>query len=123
MRRRILWIDGLSGLFAGILLLLTLNWLAEWYKIPKNTLFFFAAVNFAYATYSLSIARLKKRPKILITILVLANLTWAVHCLWLAINFRETITLFGLIHLIVDTIYVGGLAYLEWRWRAALQTA
>jgi hypothetical protein len=40
----------------------------------------------------------------------------------LAINFRETITLFGLIHLLADTVYVGGLAYLEWRWRETLQT-
>ena len=121
LRRRILWIDGIAALLAGALLLVAVDWLEEWYNIDRETLAFIALVNLAYATYSLSIAMLKKRPLVLIVLLVIANLTWSINCLRLAYLFRDTASIFGLIHLVGETIFVGGLAFLEWRYRILLQ--
>jgi hypothetical protein len=121
LRRQLLWIDGLAGLLAGASLFLTIDWLEQWYNIPRGTLVFIGIANLTYATYSLSIAMLKKRPAILIVILVTANLTWALNCLRMAITFGETASIFGLIHLIGEAIFVGGLAFLEWRYRKDLQ--
>jgi hypothetical protein len=119
--RHLLWIDGTAGLLAGISLLLTVDWLEEWYNIPRGTLVFIGLANLTYGTYSLSIARLKKRPGILIVMLVIANLAWAVNCLRLAIIFGDTASIFGMIQLIGEAIFVGGLACLEWRYRKELQ--
>jgi hypothetical protein len=120
-RRYILWIDGLAGLLGCISLFLTLDRLVGWYNISRETLVIIGIANLAYGTYSLSIAMLKKRPEILIVILVLANLTWAVNCLRMAITFWDAASIFGLIHLIGEAIFVGGLACLEWRYRKLLQ--
>jgi hypothetical protein len=120
-RRQLLWIDGLAGLLGGVSLFLTLDRLVEWYNIPRETLVIIGVANLAYATYSLSIAMLKKRPEILIVILVTANLTWALNCLRMAVTFCGTASIFGLIHLIGEALFVGGLAFLEWRYRKDLQ--
>jgi hypothetical protein len=120
-RRQILWIDGTAGLLAGISLFLTIDLLEKWYNIPRGILVFIGIANLTYGTYSLSIARLKKRPETLIVILVIANLAWAVNCIRMAITFWDTASIFGLIHLIGEAIFVGGLACLEWRYRKVLQ--
>jgi hypothetical protein len=119
--RHLLWIDGTAGLLAGVSLFLTLDWLEELYNIPRGTLVFIGLANLTYATYSLSIARLKKRPGILIVILVIANLGWALNCLRMAITLGDTASIFGMIQLIGEAIFVGGLACLEWRYRKELQ--
>jgi hypothetical protein len=119
--RHLLWIDGTAGLLAGVSLFLTLDWFEELYNIPRGTLVFIGLANLTYATYSLSIARLKKRPGILIVILVIANLGWALNCLRMAITLGDTASIFGMIQLIGEAIFVGGLACLEWRYRKELQ--
>lgn len=120
-RRQLLWIDGLAALLAGLLQLVAADWLEEWYNISSKTLSFIAVVNLIYASYSLSIALLKKRPRTLIVILVIANLAWSINCLRLAILFHDTASLFGVTYLVGEAILVGGLAYLEWRYRNLLQ--
>lgn len=121
LRRRLLWIDGVAALLAGVFVLVALGRLEEWYNISGETLSFIAVVNLTYGTYSLSIAVLKKRPIALIAILVIANLAWAINCLRLAFLFHNTASIFGLTHLVGEAILVGGLAYLEWRYRNLLQ--
>lgn len=122
LRRRILWIDGIAALLAGVLLLITVDWLEERYNISEETLSFFALVNLSFATYSLSIAMLKNRPLVLIGMLVIANLTWSINCIRLGFLLRNTASILGLIHLIGEAIFVGGLAYWEWRYRKLLQS-
>ncbi len=122
-RPKILWIDGLGAAVAGIAVLLAGHWLEEWYRLPKDLLFFIGVVNVVYASYSLSLVVRAKRPKTLIVLLVVANLTWAPICLGLAIVFCKTASPFGLAHLVGEAFWVGGLACLEWRWRELLRTA
>jgi hypothetical protein len=121
LRRRILWIDGIAGLLAGVLLLVALDPLEGLYNISRETLSFIAFINLTYATYSLSIAMLRKRPIALIVILVIANLAWSINCLRLAFLFQDTASIFGLTQLVGEAIFVGGLACLEWRYRKLLQ--
>lgn len=120
--RRILWVDGIAGLLVGTLLLLAANWLDELYNISRELLTFIAIVNLAYGTYSFSLAIRKKRPLILITILVIANLAWSVNCLRLIFLLRDSASIFGLIQLAAEAIFVGGLAIIEWRYKVLLQT-
>lgn len=122
LRRRILWIDGLAALLAGTALLLALDWLKDLYNMSRETLLFIAVVNLAYAAYSLSIAMLKKRPVVLILLLVIANLSWAANCLRLTLLLSDHASIFGLTHLVGEALVVGGLAALEWQYRKVLQT-
>ena len=80
-------------------------------------------VNLAYASYSLSLASRSNRSQTLILILVAGNLLWSLLCVRWAIVFSDTASFWGLAHLTLEALFVGGLACLEWRWRKLLQTA
>ena len=117
LKKKLLWIDGLGALIAGSLTLLLNSWLSEWYQLPKELLIFIGLINLIYGTYSTSLAIHSKRTKSQILLLVAANLTWALVCLILFSTFIKTASVYGLAHLLLEGLYVGGLAYLEWRWR------
>ncbi len=121
-RYRLLRIDSQAGITVGVVALLLSNWLHAWYQLPQNFIYFLALANITYGCYSFSLLIRSKRPKILIMLLVVANLTWALLCLRWVIVFRQTASPFGLAHLLLETLFVGGLACLEWRWRELLQT-
>lgn len=123
LRRRLLWIDGLAGAVVGIVVLMLGGWLSEWYQLPRDLLVLMGLANLAYASYSLSLAMRSKRPRFLIRLLVVANLTWAVACLRWAVVFSDNASIFGLAQLVGEALFVGGLACLEWRWRELLRTA
>ena len=121
--RRLLWIDCLAGAVVGILMLSLRGWLSEWYQLPLDLLLIMGVANLTYATYSFSLAARKERPRSLILLLIVANLTWAVFCLrWLVVHF-DTASVFGLLQLGLEAIFVGGLGGLEWYYREQLQTA
>ncbi|MFN0122671.1 MAG: hypothetical protein ACKV2V_19410 [Blastocatellia bacterium] len=121
--RKLLWIDGLGGLVAGIAVLLASDWLSQWYRLPPGFMFLIGVANLAYGSYSLSLAARARRPKVLILLLVVANLTWTLLCLRWTVIFAGTASWLGLAHLVIEGLYVGGLGCLEWRWREQLRTA
>ena len=122
-RYRLLWIDSLGGLGVGLIVLLVHRWLAKLHQLPQGFLMLIDLVNIAYGLYSLSLVLRKNRPRSLIFLLIIANLVWAIICIRWAFIFRGSASVFGLIHLVGEGIYVGGLAYLEWRWRKLLLSA
>lgn len=79
--------------------------------------------NPAYASYSLSLAARSVRPMKLIVLPAGANLFWSVVCVVLAIRYFAVAGFFGLAHLIGESLFVGVLAGLEWRWRGLLQSS
>ncbi len=120
-RRNLLWVDGLGAVVAGFAMLTLSGLLSEWYRLPQDLLLLMGWVNLAYASYSLTLARRSRRPRALILLLVVANLTWAVFfCLRWAVTYSETASYLGLVHLVGEALYVGGLGCLEWRWREVL---
>ncbi len=66
---------------------------------------------------------LLRRPKALIVVRVVANVTWAVLCGVAAVVLAGTASAFGLAHLIGEGVHVGVLAGLEWRQREPLRFA
>ena len=122
-RKQILWVDGFAGAIAGVAVLLASGWLCDLYRLPVSLLVFIGTANLVYGCYSISLASRARRPKILILLLVVANLSWAVLCLRWAFVYAETASFFGLAQFIAEAIFVAGLASLEWRWRGQLLTA
>lgn len=121
-RRKLLWVDCVAGAVVGVGMLALAGWLSDWYRLPYNLLIVMGLANLAYASYSFSLARRSKRPRALIVLLAFANMTWGLVCLGLAVYFFQTAGFFGLCHLVLEAIFVGGLGYVEWRWRELLLT-
>lgn len=120
MKRNVLWIDCSAAALAGVAVILLCDWLSAIYALPRALLFFIGVMNLVYASYSFTLAKWTYRPQSMIGLLVVGNLLWAAVCLGLAFYFWPLATIWGLGHLIGEAIFVGGLATLEWRWRAHL---
>lgn len=116
----LLWIDCGAAALAGVLVLLFTPWLAGLYGLPQGLLQGIGAVNLLYGAYSFSLALRGRRPLALIALLVVANGAWAVACLAMALRFAGSATGFGLLHLVGEALFVGGLAACEWHWRGRL---
>lgn len=120
-RRNLLWVDCTGGAVVGVAMFALAGWLSELYRLPKDFLYLMGTANLLYAAYSFTLAIRPTRPMHRIVILVFANATWAVLCLRWTFVFDESASVFGLIHLVAEGLYVGGLAGLEWRWRELLR--
>jgi hypothetical protein len=117
---RWLWIDCTAGAVVGVLVIALSDWLSRLEGLPRDVLLFTGVANLVYASYSFSLAVRSKRPMPFITALVVANLAWVPVCLGLLIAFSESVTPFGMAHLIGEAIFVGALAVAEWRDRERL---
>ncbi|WP_309721964.1 hypothetical protein [Armatimonas sp.] len=120
-RTHLLWIDCTGGFLVGVAVLLARGWLARLYALPDNLLLVMGACNLAYACFSYLLAVAPRyRTKSRIGALALANLCWAVGCFVMGAIYLRVASVFGLVHLIGEGIYVGALGILEWRTREAL---
>lgn len=122
MYHRLLWIDCIAAGIAGTATLALAPWLSEWYRLPPALIHLIGVTNLIYGGYSFALAVRAERPKALLVGLVLANAAWAVTCLRWALAFGDVASVFGLLHLIGEGLFVGGLAVLEWRYRNGLRT-
>ncbi|MEM6797791.1 MAG: hypothetical protein AAF725_27730 [Acidobacteriota bacterium] len=120
MGSRLLWIDGLGAAAAGLGVLALCGWLSELHRLPEGLIVFLGVVNLAYACYSLPLAMASRRSMLRIQILVVANAAWALVCFGLAWAHGGAASQWGLAHLVGEGLYVGALAWLEWRSRSLL---
>lgn len=116
----LLWIDCTAGALAGVAMLLLLDWLAALYGMPTDLLVFIGVANMLYASYSFSLAIRRTRTPRALNALIVANGVWALVCVGIAVCWADTATLFGMAHLLVEALFVGSLASLEWKWRGQL---
>jgi hypothetical protein len=124
LRQKLLWVDCLGGLAVGVLVLALSGWLSDLYRLPLDLVRFMGWVNLGYGAYSLSLASRAVRPLPLIVLLAVANMGWAVFfCFRWAFDFWGTASVFGLLQLVGEGIFVGALGCLELRWRESLRGA
>ena len=121
--RKLLWVDCIAGVAVGAAVLSSSGFLSRLYGLPRALLLFTGVANVLYASYSFALATRPIRPRSLIIALALANSLWAVVCTCLALLVATSATAFGLVHLLGEALFVGGLATLEWRWRDHLLSA
>ncbi len=118
--RSILWLDGCAGGFVGLLMMGLHDWLAGFYQLPLSLIVFIAAMNLVYACYSLRLAILASRGRVVsrraVEFLVVGNLGWTVSCLFLLIQNHQTAGVLGLGHIALEGLFVAVLAGLEVRY-------
>jgi hypothetical protein len=117
---RILWIDGLAALAAGVSVLAARRFLAGLYDLPLALVTIGGVVNLTYAAYSLTLASRRRRRAGFITALALANTLWAGICVAVALHFRNEATVIGLASVLFEAAFVGNLGVIEWRCRSVL---
>lgn len=118
--KQILWVDCTAAASAGLIVLLVAQWLSQLYHLPKHVVIFIGYINLLYACYSFTLANYRKRSLLLINILVIANAIWVMACLIMLGMFWDEITIFAMIHIGGEAIFVGTLARLEYQWRYQL---
>lgn len=111
----------MAGGIVGVLVLTFSGWLSELHSLPRTVLLFTGIANLLYASFSLSLAVRSERPLPLLYLLIAGNAVWLPVCFVLAATFLSSATIFGLIHLIGEGAFVGGLAALEWTFRHQLR--
>lgn len=122
VRRRLLWVDCVAGLVVGLMVVLLNDRLSVWYNLPQVLVFALGIINLAYGTYSLFLVLRKKRPLKLLRFLVGGNLLWTAVCIGLVLAFLDTASPLGLVLLLGEGLFVGGLGILEWQSRELLLT-
>ncbi len=119
---RILWVDCLGGLVVGVLVILLHHQISEWENLPLWLVVSFGGANLLYGAFSMYTTTRRPRPKILVKILAIANMLWLLVCLATVATFWHQITLLGVLHILIEGVYVAGLGFTEWRWRHRLAT-
>lgn len=120
--RNLLWIDCLGAGLAGVVILALSSWLSWFYSLPLWFLMGIGVVNLVYGAFSFSIASRARRELVLVTALALANSAWGLFCFLVTIFVFDIASIYGIVHLIIEGLYVGGLGWLEWRERYTLCT-
>lgn len=115
---RLLWVDSVGGLVVGVVVLVLRGALAGLHGLPLEVVTFLGATNVAYGSFSGALLRRARAgvfPVVGGKVLVAANATWPLVCVALAVAFRDDVSAFGLLHLLGEGAYVGGLAVVERR--------
>ena len=111
--------DALAGLIVGLATFALAGYLPLWYGWSLGFLVFMAAANVLYGCYSATLwFRCKGSQKIsrtMVLFLIIANGLWSVHCVFQIWRLFEAATFFGLAHIGLEALFVGGLALVEAR--------
>ncbi len=99
------------------------GWLSALYGLPATFVVGHACVHLVYGTYSFSLAVRKRRPIWMLVVLIFANATWAALCLVFAVTLIGNASVFAVLHFVLEGIYVGCLAFTEWKQREELEIA
>lgn len=121
--RRLPWIDGLAGLVVGVAILGLRSVLVGFYGLSSALLTIIGVANVAYSSLGLTLGPRRPRPGWHLSVLVAANLAWAVVCLVLIVRVWSSARWFGIAHLAGEGTFVLALALLEWRHRRTILSA
>ena len=120
---KLLWIDCIGGMSAGLVATLFYTWFSVFYGLPTKFVLFVGLMNVAYGTFSFLLAIREVRPLWYFRMLVIGNVLWGALCVLWVLNYWNTATAFGIAHLVLEAIFVAGLGVCEWLYRSELRLA
>ena len=116
----ILHIDGFAGTSVGLLLLLFQDIVSDFYQLPKGLILFLAGANVCYGIYALRLALIRNRSLNQVAALASANFLWVITCVGILLTFYEPASIFALLFISAESIFVAMLGLFEWRYRFLL---
>lgn len=116
----ILHIDGIAGTSVGLLLLLFQDIASDFYQLPKVLILFLASANVCYGINALRLALISNRALKEVTVLAIANFFWAIVCVGIIFSYFEQASMFALLFISAECVFVAILGLCEWRYRFLL---
>ncbi|MHC6646773.1 hypothetical protein ACYTPF_09440 [Alteromonas sp. HB246098] len=116
----ILHIDGFAGTSVGLLLLFFQDIASDFYQLPKGLILFLAGANVCYGIYALRLALICNRSLKVVTGLAIANFLWAIVCVGVILIYFEQASMFALLFISAESIFVAILGLFEWCYRFLL---
>ena len=116
----ILHIDGFAGTSVGLLLLLFQDIVSDFYQLPKGLILFLAGANVCYGIYALRLVLIRNRSLNQVAALASANFLWVITCVGILLTFYEPASIFALLFISAESIFVAMLGLFEWRYRFLL---
>jgi len=113
--KKILWIDAFAGLSVGIGILLVKDLLQPYLQLPRSLLTACAIIALLYAVYSFHLVLRKSKSAGWVRGLIFGNSFYAVFCLGLLWYFFDKASWLGRGYLLLDSVGVGTLAFVEWK--------
>jgi len=114
-------VDWIAGGVAGVLMLTFREWLAGLYSLPVDLVLLIGIVNLAYAGVSFTLCQFSQGDRVpFLRVMAGANIAWAICCLALAVSWLGVASVFGMVQLVGEAIFVGGLGVLEWQARVTM---
>jgi hypothetical protein len=113
--KKLLWIDGIAALLAGTILLVFSYRLAVLFNLPETVVRIQGFISLAYSCFSINLARKKTNPKPRLYLLVVANAGYALFGICLLLYFFKIASVYGILYLVAEILFIGALAFLEWR--------
>ena len=117
---RLLWIDSLGAIAAGLGVLALSSWLAGLHNLPLGIIIFIGVTNIIYGCFSFTLAKTPERSVAAIAILSVANMLWLMVCIGMVGLYFDAITAFGMLHILGEGLYVFTLGLMEFRNRNLL---
>jgi hypothetical protein len=113
---RLIQLDWMAGAVVGAVMLAFRGWLTELYGLPGSLVTGIGFANLGYACVSFVLARFSRGDRVpFLRVVAVANLLWAVACAVLALLWVGRASVFGMVQLVGEALFVGGLGVLEWR--------
>ena len=113
--KKLLWIDAIAGLSVGIGILLVKDLLQPYLQLPRSLLTVCAIIALLYAVYSFHLVLRKSQSAGWVRALIFGNSFYAVFCLGLLWYFFDKASWLGKGYLLLDSVGVGTLAFVEWK--------
>ena len=113
--QRLFLIDGLGALLSAFLLGVVLVQLQEWIGMPVNSLYFLAFLPCLFALYdAYCFFRVKENIAFFIRGIALANLSYCLISIGLALQHYQVLTTLGWAYFIIEILIVVALVAIEW---------
>jgi hypothetical protein len=113
--KKLLWIDGIAALLAGIILLVFSDRLSTFFILPEKVLNAQGIIALVYSTYSINLARRQSNSQRLLYLLVFANAAYTILAVCLLLYFFKTASMYGVLYFMAEILFIGLLAFFEWR--------
>lgn len=111
--KKLLWIDAFAGLGVGLVVLLVKDLIQPSLQLPNSLLTSCALIALFYAVYSFHLVWRKAQSAEWVRVLIYGNSAYAVFCLGLLWYFFDSASWLGRGYLLLDSVGVGTLAFVE----------
>jgi hypothetical protein len=113
--KKLLWIDAFAGLSVGLGVLLLKDLIQPYLQLPRSLLTSCAVIALFYAVYSFHLVLRKAQSAEWIKVLIYGNSAYVIFCLGLLWYFFDKASWLGRGYLLLDSVGVGTLAFVEWK--------